>query len=126
VCGKSFAWRRNLASHHQYIHDKETKKLSCQQCSKSFFQKVDLMRHRRTHTEEKPYGCTVCDKSFTSSSNLNQHMRVHTGEKPYSCTLCGKSYSQSQNLAVHRRRIHAEEVGVNANSSVELNESVVK
>jgi KRAB domain-containing zinc finger protein len=154
VCGKSFAWRRSLAPHHQYIHAKETKKLSCQQCSKSFFQKIDLMRHGRTHTGETPYGCTVCDKAFISSSRLNQHMRVHTGykpynctlcdksftasitlkrhmsvhtgEKPYRCTLCGKSFSLSYNLTGHHRRIHAEEVGVNTNSSVELNASVVK
>jgi hypothetical protein len=40
--------------------------------------------------------------------------------------LCDKSFSRSHHLTGHHRRIHAEEVVVNTNSSVELNASVVK
>jgi uncharacterized Zn-finger protein len=102
------------------------KPYSCTLCDKSYSRSNQLNLHMRVHTGEKPYSCTLCDKSFTASNILYRHMRVHTGEKPYSCTFCGKSFSQSLSLTGHHRRIHAEEVGVNTNSSVELNASVVK
>ncbi|NWI66788.1 ZN394 protein, partial [Todus mexicanus] len=54
----------------------------CSECQRSFRHRSDLVKHRRTHTGEKPYVCAICGKSFTQSSNCRRHECTHTSDQP--------------------------------------------
>lgn len=81
----------------------KAKSYKCSDCGKSYRRSTDLLRHKRTHTGERPYLCLDCGKSFSRSSILLEHQRIHTGEKPYKCSHCGQGFSQSSNRNQHER-----------------------
>lgn len=58
-----------------------------QVCTKDFSRKDFLLKHKLTHTGEKPHCCSQCHKRFSQRSNLNKHMLTHT--KVTICALNG-------------------------------------
>lgn len=53
--------------------------LSCTYCGKLFKQKIDLHRHERKHTGERPFPCPVCPYRATVNCALQRHMLTHKG-----------------------------------------------
>ena len=57
-------------AHFKYVHEPRTEEMVpfvCPfGCGRRFRQKVDLQKHERTHTLEKPFKCTEpdCGKAF--------------------------------------------------------------
>lgn len=52
-----------------------TRSHACPFCSKKFYGSVDLERHKRTHTGEKPFACNFCSYRATQLGNLQRHIK---------------------------------------------------
>ncbi|XP_029842262.4 zinc finger protein 782 [Ixodes scapularis] len=75
----------------------------CEFCPYTSLYQIDVTRHERTHTGEKPFRCSVCEMAFAQIGNLQTHMRTHTGEKPFRCEVCQKAFTRPYVLRIHKR-----------------------
>lgn len=91
-----------LLEHMQQYHYK-TKSYCCSMCGKTFRVVLQLNKHMRTHTGERPFECELCLKRFARADKLSQHKRIHFGIKAYTCKICQKSYTQAHSLTMHLR-----------------------
>lgn len=55
----------------------------------------------------KMYVCQYCKAEFAQSIELTRHVRTHTGDRPYVCRECGKGYSQASGLTAHLHTSHS-------------------
>lgn len=55
----------------------------------------------------KMYVCQYCKAEFAQSIELTRHVRTHTGDRPYVCRECGKGYSQAHGLSIHLQTFHS-------------------
>lgn len=76
----------------------------CNICGKQFKKPIDLRRHVRTHTKEKPFTCEICSKSFALLCTLKSHLKIHEETKHFfSCQVCSKKFTCKGSLTVHLR-----------------------
>ncbi|XP_055522416.1 zinc finger protein 429-like [Wyeomyia smithii] len=94
ICGKSYKTATNLYDHRKYHISGENKLHRCDNCGKGFVYHHLLLRHMRTHSDERRYRCDICSKDFKSASNLSEHMKYHTTREDelHRCDFCAKTF----------------------------------
>ncbi|XP_074171513.1 zinc finger protein 444 isoform X4 [Rhinolophus sinicus] len=88
---------------------------SCPECGKAALKPTHLLRHRQSHSGEKPHACPECGKAFRRKEHLRRHRGTHPGgpgpalrplparEKPHACCECGKTFYWREHLVRHRK-----------------------
>ncbi|KAM6399509.1 LOW QUALITY PROTEIN: zinc finger and BTB domain-containing protein 8A-like [Rhynochetos jubatus] len=54
------------------------------------------------------FKCPFCTRTVKRRIELKRHLRCHTGERPYPCKTCGRRFTRSEHLQNHLRNIHQE------------------
>lgn len=102
ICGKVLMTQGGMLTHAR-MHS-EAPKFRCEQCSKEFFQKVNLINHTKTHNiQNRSYSCSKCEKKFFEKSHLQRHQNFHNSEREFECTTCHKFYKTERCLKVHKQ-----------------------
>lgn len=87
----------------------EIKTFQCNQCVFSCAKLFNLIRHQRSHTNERPHMCHLCSKAFRTVTLLRNHMNTHMGVRPHKCPDCEMAFVTSGELVRHRRYKHTNE-----------------
>ncbi|XP_006868143.1 PREDICTED: zinc finger protein 444 isoform X2 [Chrysochloris asiatica] len=89
--------------------------VSCPECGKTAAKPAHLLRHRQSHSAEKPHTCPECGKAFRRKEHLRRHRGTHPGglgpalrqlparERPHACCECGKTFYWREHLVRHRK-----------------------
>lgn len=75
----------------------------CFICMKTFSRPNGIVKHMKTHTQEKNYQCFTCGSQFSRSDHLNRHMLIHE-EPKFKCDICDLTFRRSDKMLVHRRK----------------------
>ena len=78
--------------------------LRCEFCTYTCILKGDMVKHRRTHTGDRPFRCRFCSYSAKQKSSVIVHERRHTGDTPYKCNYCSYKSTQKVSLDRHKKR----------------------
>uniref|UniRef100_A0AAV2IV96 C2H2-type domain-containing protein n=1 Tax=Knipowitschia caucasica TaxID=637954 RepID=A0AAV2IV96_KNICA len=90
-CDKSFRDQYDMTRHNMRVHEKadvgspvlaedsdsntspSSENKHCVLCGKYFARFVDMERHMKSHSEDRPYSCTFCKKKFKNPYVLKRH-----------------------------------------------------
>ena len=100
-CKRFFKTEAGLKNHINSWHKSE-KKLSCQECGKSFRNMQGLQRHQELHLRPA-ISCDECDVEVKSQFRLKQHKAQYHTEKSPECHVCGKYFANRASQRDHNK-----------------------
>ncbi|XP_042211620.1 gastrula zinc finger protein XlCGF8.2DB-like [Homarus americanus] len=101
-CGKTFTQKISLNVHRMFKHG-APRRYRCKKCTYEGPTKQYLKRHMRVHTDERQYVCPECGKGLKTAESYRNHLVIHTNEGRFFCDLCSKAYNHKGAYEDHRR-----------------------
>lgn len=79
----------------------DTKKNKCTECSKTFSNQSNMVRHVRVvHQHDKRYICDICKIAYADIGTIRKHMITHT--HIYGCNICDRTFKTESRLKTHK------------------------
>lgn len=83
------------------------KPYKCSKCPEEFVLHQRLVKHLKTHNEDRPFKCTLCPKTFKRMAHMKFHVdSTHLNKRKYKCTMCGWAFPLVTNLKEHMAAKH--------------------
>ncbi|GBN64541.1 Zinc finger protein 836 [Araneus ventricosus] len=100
ICGSSFK-DEGVYKRHCNLHIKDrTNPFSCEECGKTFTEKLIFEVHQLTHTAKTSFRCEVCAKIFFEECVYLKHKDGHKLVL-FKCNTCSKEFDSSTRLKRH-------------------------
>ncbi|XP_030295950.1 PR domain zinc finger protein 5-like [Sparus aurata] len=93
-CDKRFRDHYDMKRHNMRVHERDemgngskdedsgdpstsetSEHKNCDLCGKYFARRVDMDRHMKSHSEDRPYSCPFCEKKFKNPYVLKRHQK---------------------------------------------------
>ncbi|KAJ3611979.1 hypothetical protein NHX12_020258 [Muraenolepis orangiensis] len=115
VCEKNFLRATAMRRHLEIHSDKRQLKYKCPNCDKRFRDQYDMTRHNMRESKH----CTLCGKYFSRKVDMDRHLKSHSEERPYKCPYCEKCFKHLYVLKRHQKEISADSVNSAPSSMAE-------
>lgn len=104
ICHKMFKQSGHLSTHKKLKHSECKYFCEHEGCGRQFAVKWALRTHMKIHSNEKAFKCEECDKTFHQKINLTYHISsVHKKER-FDCENCNKSFKTKYHLKYHQNK----------------------
>nr|XP_037286060.1 zinc finger protein 90-like [Rhipicephalus microplus] len=107
-CGQDFARPGYLKEHLASHEESHRSRFACDVCQRTFFQRCDLSRHRKTHDGKQQFECAICKRGFSSLASQRRHEKEHDPARKAPCPECGATFTRPCQLKVHIAKYHGD------------------
>ncbi|KAF7284193.1 hypothetical protein GWI33_022444 [Rhynchophorus ferrugineus] len=114
-CNSIFQVSDELREHFATVHNSNTVRYPCMDCSKVYSKYTTFISHVKFHQSHLKYSCDICYKWYGTEKEVDVHRTTHYEERPYQCSTCDelknlyhcnecpKKFGTKPNLMAHKR-----------------------